>query len=305
MSNYVNDDDGSNYQSALNSELNVTNLVMESNENDEDLLKWKRNKKFYKIIQVFYLTSNTLCALSILGLSIWLTFDERFRFLEELSNDITYSNSNLLFFGNLLSVCYYIAVFSLAINLILLTLFIKSYNFLKNYIVEVTQLGNNIRPFKSKVKSFKAFSNIITYICIGFYGFFIISFELGIFLWFHRSSYNLTYTDVPNTLWKLVKEYENHKYYIEEQLVINMQKSFDCCHLTDSYQFGPEICNQERACLVPIQIYTYNLCNTLVLFYLLNFILNFIFQILHFINFNQFFVRKLLYFYKPLRNQIK
>jgi hypothetical protein len=263
--------------------------------------KWYKNKKFYYAFQILCLSSNILCSLSVLGLSIWLSVDDRFRFLAKLANDITYSSVNLQFFDNLLSLCYYIAIISLAINLIFVILFIKSRNFLENY-PNNANLHKNMKPFISRVKSYKAFASIITYTSISLYGFFIIVFELYIFVWFRCNQYELVNNDIPSTLWKLVKEYEIHKDYIEEDLVIRMQKSFDCCHYSSPFQFGPEICNQERACLVPIQFYTFNLSNTLVLFYLLNFILNIIFQILHLINFKEFFVRKLLYSYKSFKN---
>lgn len=166
------------------------------------------------------------------------------------------------------------------------------------------------RKFKLKIKSFIVMIEFVLLVYNLIYVLFIISVKFLIGIWLERNLNLLVNDQLPTTLWKLLRQFEyliladQYKGTHEEQLVLHMHKTFDCCHYINPYQYNTFThlnieCNLRQACLKPIQYYfIYNLYIILI-FLLINGSLNLLVLIFQCFNYKHFLIQKLLYSYKP------
>ena len=262
---------------------------------------WLNQKRLYLNIQMLFLIFNLISTLVFIGFSIWINIDERFLIFTNLSNRMLYSSFNRLI-GYLPYVCLVIGGldFFVDFNNFLLHFFIKRFlnahdekqiNYILNNqkILAQMSLSNlNNAPKSLRLRGIIRYSirktkrsiRFVTLVNVFFYIFILIAAKMFLGIYIHELSYNILNYQLPNTLLKLVKEYEKQQiseltkndmiiykmrnvptYSTEEKLMDSINIQFECCNYQNPYQFGdmaPGSCNFKQGCLNPMQEFMWN-----------------------------------------------
>lgn len=90
-----------------------------------------------------------------------------------------------------------------------------------------------------------------------FYIFIVITLQLFIASYLMANFHLILNYQIPQTLVKLLREFDKKTSEKEVELVSIMHRTFSCCHYQTPYQFGdlkPSECDQNQGCLRPIQV---------------------------------------------------
>ncbi len=274
---------------------------------------WRKNQKVYFAVEVLAIVINFACSASFFILSLWLIFSSRHAFLTDLANKTKYTSLDKLNIGYLSFLFLVIGMTSLLIDFLSLFLFFKIRDRLLTYIKAHDLTMQRFMPllaFKKGIHKFVIFIELITYSCNCISIFLIVPLKLFIAIWLRINLHSIVYKQLPDSTWKLLKEYETlidlndaeRHSSTEYRLVSDMHRAFDCCHYTSpsAYQTFLDLayCNPSQGCLKVVQYFVFNYFYYIIIFVFINSILNFMAKIMQVFNFNFVLIRKLLFYYK-------
>ncbi len=293
--------------------INENYFGKKSIESGDNYASWRKNQKVYLSIEVLAVSLNFVCSSSFIVLSLWLMLSTQHAFLSNLANQTKYTSLDKFNIGYLSFVCLVIGTVSLLIDCLHLFLFFKIRNKLLTYTKAHDLTMRRFMPvlsFRKRIHKFVLLIKLITYSCDFIYILILIPIKLFIAIWIRVGLHSIVYRELPNSIWKLLKEYETlvdandaTRYESTEYKLVNkMHKAFDCCHYTSPYQYQTHAdliyCNVKQACLKPVQYFVFNYFYYILIFIFINSILNLMAKIMQVFNFNRVLIKKLLYYYK-------
>jgi hypothetical protein len=321
--------------------------------NKQFIQEWTRQQTTFLGVQIFLLYFNLLISLTMLGLAIWINVDQRFVLIAQLANRLLYTSLNRII-GLMPLVLLFIYSFCLLFELSQLFTFFYMKRFLKSHdLAMLNRILNNqkalvinatsveekkdqLEPLVNK-KSGKDHSRnvrlrikirhhvklvlrsvrILNYMPIFVYIFILFAAQMFISLYIHFNFRHILSYQLPQTLIKLIREYEQQQLELltksdpmivryknvktnslDEHFIDKMHSEFDCCNYQNPYQFGelaPASCRVQRGCLNPIQDFVWHYLYILVLALWLVSSLKFCIQILLGLNFKWIFVNRLIH----------
>ncbi len=236
--------------------------------NDIFFTDWCRQKNLYLTIQNTFLTFNFLLTLVILGLSLWINIDVRFKFVTDLGNKLLYTSLNrILSLVPIISIL--IASVSLCLDIIQFGIYIYTRGFLNSHdrheVDKILNIQKTMRKLsynaydsnglmrqraalRYRLKVIRINLKSLTFMLVVLYFLFVLAvqFFTGLFLHF-----NFTWIidfELHQTYLKLRKTYEKQQEdflskqdalivlfkqvrvnTLEERLLDTMKAEFDCC----------------------------------------------------------------------------
>ena len=300
----------------------IYEIIYENSNNNDEF--WNKNINLFYSIQILCLSSSLLCSLSLICLTFYINFNQKYQLINKLSNDIIYTTINKLVIGYLNYTFIFISIISLSLDLVQIYLFRKSRNFLNSYNTGFESITKNTednsviiplklkkriktRRFRHKIRSFKLLIEFSNFVYNLIYIIFVVSLKFLIGIWLERHINEIVNNQIPITLWKLFKEFEGlivdqKEIGSKEMYLVNhMQTKFECCHYLNPYQYNTYKilnCNLRTSCLKPVQYFFINTYYYILLFLLLSSSISLLFLILQFFNYRFILIKKLLYSYK-------
>jgi len=324
--------------------------------NKQFVQEWTRQKSTFLGVQIFLLYLNLLISLAMIGLGVWINVDQRFVLIAQLANRLLYTSLNRII-GLLPLVLLFIYSFCFLFELSQLFTFYYMKRFLKSHdlpmlnrildnqkalVIQTSSVDekssatiqleplvrrkieqNHARNVKLRIKIRHHVKlvlqsvRILNYMPIFVYIFILFAAQMFISLFIHFNFRHILSYQLPQTLIKLIREYEQQQLEfltksdpmivryknvktnsLDEYFIDKMHSEFECCNYQNPYQFGelaPASCQVQRGCLNPIQDFLWHYLYILVRVVWLVASLKFCVQILLGLNFKWIFVNRLIH----------
>jgi hypothetical protein len=324
----VTDSRRKNLRPNVTSQPSVTPAEPPTTSNEKILQSVRRSRKFYLNIQLSVIVINFALTLVIFTLSLWINVDNRFRFLNMITNRIIYSSLYRIF-GLFPAIILFLSCVEIVLNMaqFIEYLFVRDYlNSLKS--LETSRDGR-VRVRRKRLvyeqrRRVLIHLNTYTYMLHFIYIFILLGFKISVAVFFLVKFRHILNYQFPQTLVKVIREYErvrieeytkqwivkeifdwsgrglaaaNRTPTLEETLIDMMNVQFKCCNYQNAYQYGdlkPASCDMKQGCLRPIQDFLWHYLYISIIILLFVSLLKLFIQIVFLFNFYLLLVKKIM-----------